>query len=309
MTTGIASNRAVPKISSPISRERSPKALWAVPFLLPAAAFICFMVLVPSIQASAYAFTDWDGLTNNWQFTGVANFERMLGDPLALSAVSHTLALTVVTAAGINIFGLLLALILNSKIRTKGLMRVVFFAPVIVTPVVVATLWKFIYQPDGPLNILLSAVGLENLTRAWLGDDAVALSAIAITVMWQFTGVAMVIYLAGLQNVPDELIEAAHLDGAGPIRRFFSVILPELRPAATIAVMLTLLAGVKTFDQVWIMTAGGPGDSTHTLSTAQYQATFVFGEFSYGAAFAVVISAIAIALALVQQGFVRNKEA
>lgn len=283
--------------------------MWAIPFLLPAAAFICFMVLVPSVQASAYAFTDWDGLTNNWQFTGVANFERMFADPLALSAVSHTLALTVVTAAGINIFGLLLALVLNSKIRTKGLMRVVFFAPVIVTPVVVATLWKFIYQPDGPLNILLRAVGLENLTRAWLGDDAVALGAIAITVMWQFTGVAMVIYLAGLQNVPDELIEAAHLDGAGPIRRFFSIILPELRPAATIAVMLTLLAGVKTFDQVWIMTAGGPGDSTHTLSTAQYQATFVFGEFSYGAAFAVVISAIAIALALVQQGFVRNKEA
>jgi len=309
MTAGLITDSAVQDGTAKLSRRRRPQTLWALPFLVPAGAFICFIVLIPAVQAGAYAFTNWDGLTNDWKFTGLSNFERMLGDPLARSAVAHTVLLTLVTAAGINVFGVLLALVLNSKIKTKGLMRVVFFAPVIVTPVVVATLWKFIYQPDGPLNTLLNAVGLQNLTRAWLGDDAVALGAVTITIMWQFTGVAMVIYLAGLQNVPDELIEAAHLDGAGPFRRFFSIILPELRPAATIAIMLTLLAGVKTFDQVWIMTAGGPGDSTHTLSTAQYQATFVFGDFSYGAAFAVVISVIAIALAVVQQWVVRKKEA
>ena len=310
MTAGIASRPAMrnaPSRTAP--RGRSRGILWAIPFLVPAAAFICFVVLVPAGQASAYAFTNWDGLSPKWHFTGLTNFQRMFTDPLASSAIAHTIVLTVATTVGTNFFGILLALVLNSKIKIKGFMRVVFFAPVIVTPVVVASLWKFIYQPDGPLNLLLNSLGMHDLTRAWLGDNTAALGAIAVTIIWQFTGVTMVIYLAGLQNVPDELIEAAHLDGSGPARRFFSIILPELRPAATISIMLTLLAGVKTFDQVWIMTAGGPGDSTHTLSTAQYQATFVFGDFSYGAAFAVVISVIAIVLALVQQWFARNREA
>lgn len=305
-------------LSAPPARQhlrasgRAPRAArkgtgWAIPFLIPAAAFIAFVVLVPASQASIYAFTNWDGFSSDWSFTGLTNVERLFQDQLALSALVQTSILTVVTAAGINIFGLTLALILNSQIKLKGLMRLVFFAPVIITPVVVANLWKFIYLPDGPLNTVLRGVGLGGVTKAWLGNTDTALWAIIVTIIWQFTGVAMVIYLAGLQNVPDEIVEAAHLDGAGAVRRFFSVVLPQLGPSATIALMLTLLAGLKTFDQVWIMTQGGPGVSTQTLSTAQYQTTFIFGDFAYGATFAVAISVIAIVLAVVQQWFVRKR--
>lgn len=280
--------------------------VWALPFLIPASAFVLFAILVPAVQGTVYAFTNWDGISSTWSFTGLANFNRLFSDPLAAGALSNTVILTLATALGINLFGLILALALNSKIKSKSFLRLIFFAPVIVTPVVVASVWKFIFLPDGPLNQLLSTVGLEMLTRAWLGEEATALGAVIATVIWQFTGIAMVIYLAGLQNVPEDIIEAAQLDGAGAIRRFFSVVLPQLAPAATICTLLTIVAGLKTFDQVWIMTAGGPGDSSQVLSTVQYQATFQFGDFAYGSTLAVALSVLAIAAAVVQQIIVRK---
>lgn len=308
--TNAAGHRSRKASQSSNTRKRNGRlsSWWGLPFLVPAAAFVLFVILVPSVQGVVYAFTNWDGLTPVWKFVGFANFERMFRDPIAASSLAHTAILTIATAAGINLFGLMLALALNSRVKSKSLLRLVFFTPVIITPVVVANVWKFIFLPDGPLNQLLTAVGLENLTHAWLGEEATALGAVIATVIWQYTGIAMVIYLAGLQNVPTEIVEAAQIDGAGPVRAFFDVVLPQLAPAATICSLLTITAGLKTFDQVWIMTQGGPGDSSHTLSTIQYQTTFQFGDFSYGTTFAVALSVLAIAAAAAQQAIVRRKD-
>jgi len=278
---------------------------WALPFLIPAGAFVFAIILIPSVMGIAYAFTDWNG-GPDWQWVGWVNFERMLTDQLARDALWHTLMLTVITTIAMNVLGILFALGLNSKIKAKTLLRVIFFAPVVVTPVIVANLWKYIYLPDGPLNELLRAVGLDGWATSWLGNSDTALGAIAVIVIWQFTGIAMVIYLAGLQNVPTELLEAAQLDGAGSLQRFWYVILPQLRPALVIVSMLTIIAGLKIFDQVWVTTQGGPGSSTATLSTAQYQVTFLIGNFAYGAAFAVALSVLAVVAALLQQAVARR---
>ncbi|WP_442575360.1 carbohydrate ABC transporter permease [Microbacterium sp. F51-2R] len=289
---------------TPIRRRRSGN-LWTLPFLLPAGIFVAAIVLIPSAMGVVYAFTDWTG-GPGWSWVGLANFERMLNDQLARDALWHTLALTAMTTIAMNVLGILFALGLNSRIRAKTLLRVIFFAPVVVTPVIVANLWKYIYLPDGPLNELLRALGLDELATSWLGNSDTALGAIAVIVIWQFTGIAMVIYLAGLQNVPTELLEAAQLDGAGAFKRFWYIVLPQLRPALVIVSMLTIIAGLKIFDQVWVTTQGGPGSATATLSTAQYQVTFLIGNFAYGAAFAVALSVLAVVAALLQQVVARR---
>lgn len=289
-------------------RSHRTRSAWGVPFLGPAIVMVIFVVVVPSIQGILYSFTNWSGI-GDYSFVGLQNYTNLFKDPLARSALAHTLMLTLVTTLLINMIGLGLALGLNTALKTKSLLRLLYFAPVILTPVVVANVWKFIYLPDGPLNAVLGAIGLKNLETAWLGDSSTALWAVTLTIVWQFSGISMVIYLAGLQGVPDELLEAAELDGAGPLRRLVHIALPMLRPSVTVSVLLAVIGGLKTFDQVWVMTEGGPGDATQTLSTAQYQVTFVFGNFSYGATFAVVIAVLAVSAALAQQVAARRRAA
>jgi raffinose/stachyose/melibiose transport system permease protein len=281
---------------------------WAIWFLLPGAFFLVFSVIVPSVQGAVYAFTDWNGLTADWDFIGFANFTKMLTDPFASTAVVNTLLLTAITLVGQNVIGILLALALSSKIKARGLFRVIVFAPAVITPLVIANLWKFILLPDGPFNSILDALGLGFLKQIWLGDPNLAIWSISFVILWQMSGVVMVIYIAGLQNVPDELLEAAALDGAGPVRRFFSVTLPALRPAIVVATLLCVIGGLKTFDQVWVMTRGGPGVSSQVLSTAIYQAAFLRGDFAYSSAIALVLAVITVIAAVIQQRVTRTRK-
>ncbi|MDQ7904642.1 sugar ABC transporter permease [Phytohabitans sp. ZYX-F-186] len=281
-------------------RRRRRHDWWGVAFMLPAAFFLFGSLLIPSVQGAVYAFTDWNGLSADFNWVGLENFRRMVQDDLAKQALFNTVAVTVVLVLLQNAAGLLLAVALNSKIKSRGLMRVVFFSPVVVTPVVVAALWRYMYYPDGPINTILGMVGLKSLQQEWLAEPNLARWAIVAVILWQFSGYLMVIYLAGLQNVPDELIESARLDGAGPVRVFRHITLPMLRPAATIGFLLVAISGLKIFDQVWIITRGGPGTSTHTLSTMLYQEAFVFGKFGYSTAIAVVLTLLALLFAVVQ---------
>lgn len=290
------------------TRRRRGRNLWAVWFIAPAAFFLLFIVIVPSLQGAGYAFTSWDGLSKNISFVGFDNFVAMAQDGLGIQALGHTLLLTVIVTVAQNVFGLLLALALNSRIKSKGFMRLVVFAPVIVTPVIVSKLWTFLYLPNGPFNEILRGVGLGWATQLWLGNPDIALYSIMLVIVWQLVGIAMIIYLSALQSVPTELTEAAAMDGAGRLRTFFSIVLPHLRPAIITASILTMIGGLKTFDQVWVMTQGGPGTSTQTLSTAIYQAAFVFGKYGYGTALAVVLAVITMIIAIVQQRVIRGRE-
>jgi raffinose/stachyose/melibiose transport system permease protein len=259
-------------------------------FVLPGVALYGFIVLVPSLRGVGYAFTNWDGLNRSWKFIGLANFREILHDPAAQGALRHTLLIAVAVTIIQNAVGLLLALGVRGHIKSRGVLRVLLFAPAVMTPVVTAALWKYILAPDGALNSLLGAVGLTSWRQGWLGSQTLALWCVVTVIVWQFAGYSMVIFLAGMANIPVEIDEAAAVDGAGPVRRFWKITLPLLRPAVTINLMLSIIGGLKLFDQVWVMTAGGPGDATETLSTLIYRNAFQFGEFSYSIALAIVLA-------------------
>ena len=241
------------------------KNRWAISFLLPALIFYVFVVIVPSFQGVKFAFTDWSGFTQGYNWAGLTQFRRVLA-------------------------GLLLALGLFSKVKSRNLLRTLFFAPAVVAPVATAYLWQYMYAPTGPINSLFETLGLQSFIRDWLGDPSIVLNSIIVVVIWQFAGYSMVIYLAGLEGVPKELIEAAEIDGANYLHRFWFVVRPFLYPAITVTLMLSIVGGFKLFDQVFILTGGGPGQASQTISTLMYRNAFLFGEFAYSTALAVLLT-------------------
>ncbi|MFM9587979.1 carbohydrate ABC transporter permease [Streptomyces scabiei] len=275
---------------APRGRRAPTTAPWW--FALPAMLLFAFVVLVPSVRGVYYAFTDWDGLSPDFSFVGLDNFTEMLRDEDATRAIGHTLLIAVSITIAQNAVGLLLALGVNSVIKSRNVLRVFLFAPAVITPVVTAFLWRNLLGPDGAVNSLLGAVGLGGWRQDWLGSPTLALWSVVGVIVWQFAGYSMVIFLAGLQSVPKEVHEAAAMDGAGPVRRFWSVTRPLLAPALTINLMLSIIGGIKLFDQVWALTGGGPGHATDTISTLIYKDAFTLGEFGYSIALAVVLTII-----------------
>lgn len=268
-------------------------------FVLPAAALYLFAVLVPSLRGTFFAFTDWDGVTPSPSFVAGDQFARILHDPNAVVAVRNTLLVAVTVMIVQNLIGLLIALGVNSRIKSRNILRVLIFAPVVITSIAVGFLWKNLLAPEGAINQGLEAIGLGALRQNWLGDPDVAIWAIMIVMIWQGVGYSMVIFLAGLQGIPDEVLEASAIDGAGSMSRFWYVVRPMLAPAITINLMLSLIGGLKVFDQVWVMTQGGPGGATNTMSTLIYTNAFQLGRFGYGAALAAVLTIfVAVASAL-----------
>ncbi|MFJ8545831.1 carbohydrate ABC transporter permease [Streptomyces sp. NPDC093586] len=269
-------------------------------FIVPAIAIYLFVVVVPSARGAVFSFTDWNGLRADWSLVGADNYAAVFSDRTAQDALINTLVLAVVTMVAQNVVGLLLALGVNSMVKSRYLLRVVFFAPVVLTPLVAGYVWSFLLSPNGAINEALRSVGMDGLAHDWLGDPETALYAIALQIVWQFAGYSMVIYLAGLQAIPAELLEAATIDGAGPWDKFRRVVLPLLNSAIVINVMLTLIGGLKQFDQVMAMTGGGPGAATETISTAIYKSAFTTGDFPFSITLAVVMTMVIAVLAAVQ---------
>lgn len=245
--------------------RRSAVGPHRVPWLFTAPAVLLYgaLLLGPSLVGAAYAFTDWDGLTSpHW--VGVANFREFLGEPEGTGVLVRTIVLALLYVVGVNAAGLGLALALERTLRTRNLLRALFFVPAVVSPLVVAYIWKFVLDADGPLNAGLEAAGLGALAQPWLGDPATALGGIVVVMVWQFSGYHMLIYLAGLQGVQPELREAAAVDGAGPWRCFRDITLPLLRPALTVAALINVMNVFNNFPIIWVMTHGQPGYSTAT---------------------------------------------
>lgn len=288
--TTVKSHRAALRRSS--QRLQESRVLWL--FMIPAALFYGFVVVWPSVQGAAFAFTDWDGLDPVKNFVGLDQFVKLWNDPNAVGALGHTLLIAFTITIVQTLVGLLLALGVNSRIKSRNVLRVLFFAPVIITPVATGYLWRNLLSPDGAVNQLLETVGLGAFTQAWLGNADYAIWCICLVVVWQFSGYTMVIFLANLQGISSDILEAAEVDGAGPFRKFWSIIRPELAPAFTITLMLSIIGGLKLFDQVWVMTMGGPGYATDTLSTLLYKSAFQYGDFAYGIAIALTLTVLMV---------------
>ncbi len=300
-----------PAVQSPapkVERRRGRsvgRSLWWM--ALPAFAVFLYVLIVPSVQGIGAAFTNWSFAIPDAKFVGFDNFVRAFEGDAGPAAI-RTLFIALVVVIGQNVLGLGLALLLNGRVVGRNVLRTIIFAPMVVSALVVGYLFKYIFGPPGygGVNLVLAALGIPQVD--FLGNPTTALWIIIITVIWQFTGSTMVIYLAGLQGVPPELDEAAALDGAGYWQRFWFVTRPLLAPAVTINLMLGLIGGLKLFDQIFSVTGGGPGGQTQTISTLMYQIFSQYGEYGRASAIAVVLAIAVGVLAFIQFSVLRRQE-
>jgi raffinose/stachyose/melibiose transport system permease protein len=266
-------------------------------YLAPAFAFYLLFAFGPLLYTAWLSFFDWDGLTvGTW--VGLENYTDVLTDPDIRASFVHSLELIVFYSILPVFLGLLLATLLaHGRVRGVTGFRAVLFLPQTVATVVVAIAWVWIYAPDGPLNEALRAVGLGGITRGWLGDFDFALPALGLVGTWVTFGLCLVLFLAGLQKIPHTLYEAARVDGAGRVREFFAVSLPGLRGELAVALTLTMITALRTFDLIYVSTAGGPGTSTTVPAVLVYQNAFTNGRVGVGAAIAVVLTALIFVVA------------
>jgi len=269
---------------------------WALPGII----LVIAIHYVATAVGGFFAFTDWSGI-GDFSWIGLDNFVRIFQDPSKLLALGNTLLLAFASVILSNIVGLGLALGLNRTLKSRYILRVLFFMPVVLSPLAVSYIWKFVFDFNGPINLVLKSVGLEEMVKPWVADPALAIWTVLVVIVWQNTGFAMVIYMAGLAAVPVEIEEAAAIDGANLWHRFSHVILPSIRPAVAIATTLGIVNGLRVFDQIMALTAGGPAGATETLATQVYKQSFALGNFGYGAALALLLTLIILSFAIVQQ--------
>jgi raffinose/stachyose/melibiose transport system permease protein len=275
-------------------RTRAPGEPRRVAYLYIAPAFLFYALFAfgPLAYTTWLSFFDWNGLTVG-EWTGLDNYRDVLSDPDIRESFVHAFQLIVFYALLPVGLGLALAsVIAHSRVRGATFFRAVLFLPQTIATVVIAVAWVWIYAPDGPLNAALDAVGLDALSRGWLGDFTWALPALGLVGTWVMFGLCLVLFLAGIQKIPMSLYEAARVDGAGRVREFLAVTLPGLRGELAVALTITTIMALRTFDLIYVSTAGGPGTTTTVPSVLVYQNAFVNGRVGLAAAVAVVLTAL-----------------
>jgi raffinose/stachyose/melibiose transport system permease protein len=275
---------------------RSKGAWLPYAYLAPALVLYGLFLLVPLVRAAQFSFFEWDGLGTS-TFVGFENYLSVFQDERLRSAFLHAIVLVFFYAVLPLCIGLVLAAILTrAKVKGMGFFRTIIFLPQVIAMVVVAVTWRQIYAPNGPLNEFLRLVGLDGLTTAWLGDYTWSLPAVGLIGTWVSTGLVTVLLMAGMSRVPKELYEAARLDGAGAVSEFFALTLPSIRGEITVALTLTIVAALKTFDLVYVTTGGGPGTSTTVPSYEVYRRAFELGEVGAAAAVGITLTIIVFAI-------------
>lgn len=281
--------------------------LW---FLLPALVIFTVFFIGPAVVGLSLSFTNFSNNRATYDFVGLKNYRLLFevyGADFTNSVINqfvYAVSVTVVkTALGVGV-----ALLLNSAFRGRNAIRGLIYIPMIFSGIVMAKVFQYLLRNDGPINSALRAVGLGGLAHDWLGDPNTALAGVVATDTWLYLGWTVVIVLAALQAIPTEVIEAAQVDGAGAVRTFFSVKLPFLLPAINIAVLLTLISGLKVFDLIFAMTGGGPGKATEVMSTF-VQKTLGKSNIGYSLAVQMVQIAIITVIAFAVNAYLRRREA
>lgn len=275
-------------------RSHRKRTLTALVYVLPAAAVYIGFTVWPALNTVYLSFLDWDGiLPPRW--VGLANYVDVFTEPLLFSSIAHALVLIVFFSFVPIVLGLALTSLLMGKVkRGMTFFRVVFFLPYVLPLVAVGTTWRWMYNEDGVVNVLLRAVGLDSLTRAWLGDLDLALIALGLIGSWSLSGLCMMLFLAGVQKIDTALYEAATIDGAGPLRQFTAVTLPGLRGEVTVAAVITTIAALSSFDLIYVTTNGGPVNSTTVPGLLVYRLAFTESDIGTASALAVVLTALVI---------------
>lgn len=276
------------------------KTLWVIFFLAPSLVGLLVFMIGPILASFGLAFSSWDPLLpTTFNFVGLENFLSLFSDATFWAALGHTFTYLLGFIPLVFVTGLGSALLLNRRLKGQKLFRAAFFTPVISAWVAVALLWTWIFNPQyGLVNFLLGLVGIQGPT--WLFDPDWAMLAIIITSVWKDTGYHMTIYLSGLQNIPDEYYEAAAMDGAGAWDRLRYITLPMLSPTIFFALIISMISSFQVFDQVWIMTGGGPAGATSTVVEQIVTNAFRYNRMGYAAALSWVLFLLVFAATIVQ---------
>src|SRR5690606_2312621 len=255
-------------------------------FFLPGLFLYAVFFVYPTVSALFYSFTDWDGLSSSFQFVGIDNYERAFtGDTIFRKTIGNNLKFMLVVVVFQTLVALAFALIVLKNNKTTVFLRALYFFPTILSSVSVAFIWSFIYDPSlGILNQTLELVGLDFLAQNWLGNSNIAIYSLAVTQIWFHAGQMLIIFVAGLQAIPDELYEVAKIEGATKWQTFRKVTWPLLAPSATIVVAYTTIQSFKAFDLVFAMTGGGPNNSTEIVATYIFDIAFRSYQFGYASA-------------------------
>ncbi|MFE2051020.1 carbohydrate ABC transporter permease [Streptomyces sp. NPDC059459] len=277
--------------------------LFVLPFLL---VFGLFMVW-PVVQGLWMSFTDTSLALRDTAFVGFDNYAEALGDPDVWSSLGNTVFFTAVSSVPLVLVALAMALLVHSGLAGQWAWRLAFFAPYLLPVTVVTLIWTWLYQPDlGLGNQLLTTLGLDSV--GWLSDESVAMWSIAALTVWWTVGFNFLLYLAALQSLPSTFDEAAALDGAGAWRRLWSITLPQLRRTTGLVAMLQILASLKVFDQIYILTKGGPNGSTRPVLEYVYDVGFTGYRLGYASAISYLFFALVIVVSLVQLRLFRQED-
>jgi raffinose/stachyose/melibiose transport system permease protein len=278
------------------SRRRKPgePRLIGFVYILPAFGLYALFVLVPAIYGAWISFFHWDGVSvATW--AGIDNYVAALGDPVVQASFLHAFILILFYAIAPVCLGLLVTAALSRRpIRGLTAFRTIVFVPQVLAAVVIGVAWQWMYDPRGPVNAALTAVGLDGLTHAWLGDFGLALPAVGVIGTWVTAGLCAVLFIAGVQQIPTDRYDAARVDGAGPVQEFFAVTLPGLRNEIVVALLLTVIAALRAFDIIFVTTKGGPGIETYVPTLVIYKRAFQSGEVGSAAAIAAILTALVL---------------
>lgn len=280
--------------STPIFRKDNKmckKKIYKTYFTFPALFFYILLFIIPVILNFGYSFTNWNAIKMTGEtakFIGLDNFIDIFRDRDLLMVIIRTLLFAAVTTVFKNVIGFLLALALNEGLKTKNILRAIFFLPAMLSPLIIGLIFGSIFMKAGFANQLLTALGLEELTKAWLTTKSTALGTTMFVEIWRQVGFNMVIYLAGLQLIDKSYYEAAAVDGANKRQQLRYITLPRILPSLIINLLLALSQGLKAFDIVFVLTGGGPNGATELINTLMFNQ---FGKKLYGmsAAYGVIL--------------------
>ncbi|TBL81128.1 carbohydrate ABC transporter permease [Paenibacillus thalictri] len=279
-------------------------------FLVPSTLIYTLFVMYPSISGLYYSLTDWDGLSPHYKIIGLDNFKEIFQDPLFYKVLKNSFLFAVFVVLIKNALALFFAIMLDKKMKMTGFFRSVYFIPAILSSIVVAYTWVTIFNPVfGSWQIFFQALGLDTIAKLdLLGNTSTSLPSVIFVSIWQNMGYAMVIYLAGLQTIPSDLYESAQIDGAGRWKQFVHITFPLIAPALTINMILSTINSLKEFDLVYILTGGGPFDSSQVIGTAIYKVAFEMNRFGYGIAMSLILFILIAVISLGQLRYLKKRE-
>ncbi len=279
--------------------------------LLPLTLYFLFF-LYPNASALIWSFFKWDGMAPEMEFVGLKNYiDLFTKNTIFYTALKNTFAYTIILMIGSNLMGLIVALLIHKPSKINNVFRTVFYLPGVLATVAIGSMWTLgVYNPNfGVLNTFLRSIGLDALTTAWLADPRTALFCVALVHVWQNMGFSMILYIAGLQEIPEELYEAASIEGADSLQTVWHITLPLLRRVASIVMVLVLIFGMRSFDLIFIMTEGGSAfGTTEVLTTLLFRQGFTFRKVGFSNAIAVILLIVVVLTSAIQKIFLREKD-